>query len=77
MAARPLKHTWGGKRPGGGRPPSGVVTVQASFRLPPELVAAVQAEAKRRQVTQSAVIADLVREVLVEPQGGGELEAGA
>jgi hypothetical protein len=72
-----LKHTWGGKRPGGGRPRSGIATGAIGLRMPVEVLAALRAEAQRRGVTASIVVADLVREVLVAAPASGETEAGA
>ena len=54
------KRTWGGARPGAGRPP-GEPTRKTTIRVPIAVLAALEAEADRQGVYLSEVIVEALR----------------
>lgn len=58
---------WGGPRPGAGRKPTtGKTVVTKAFSLPTELVEWLQAEAERREVSQSKLVASALESIRAE-----------
>lgn len=64
--------TWGGPRPGAGRPVHGPRTQKISITLPEDLLGRLEQEAQRRQLTRSAVIAHYLHRGLHPKEGNAD-----
>lgn len=61
-AVRELQTTWGGKRPGAGRPKTAADSVTISVRVPTELRSLLQARAMAAHQTLSDYLLQMIRE---------------